>query len=154
MPFPSPMHESESESEVVQSCPTLSDPMDCSLPGPSVHGVLQARVLEWGATAFSDFQGLLVSIQIPKDKIALQLLSMVFPGVEFQSVAVIDAWRAKEERTLPGSSSFTAHLDTSSGSDNQAEPSYFLSLPDHWSRSSLGTMSVCFQYATHNLLGL
>ena len=41
------------ESEVAQSCPTLSDPMDCSLPGSSVHGVFQARVLEWGAIAFS-----------------------------------------------------------------------------------------------------
>ena len=43
----------KSESEVTQSCPTLSDPMDCSLPGSSVHGILQARVLEWGAIAFS-----------------------------------------------------------------------------------------------------
>ena len=41
------------ESEVAQSCPTLSDPMDCSLPGSSVHGIFQARVLEWGAIAFS-----------------------------------------------------------------------------------------------------
>ena len=38
----------KSESEVAQSCPTLSDPMDCSLPGSSVHGIFQARVLEWG----------------------------------------------------------------------------------------------------------
>ena len=45
LPFPSPMH--ESESEVAQSCPTLSDPMDCSLPGSSAHGIFQARVLEW-----------------------------------------------------------------------------------------------------------
>ena len=44
----------KSESEVAQSCPTLSDPMDCSLPGSSVHGIFQARVLEWGAIAFSD----------------------------------------------------------------------------------------------------
>ena len=44
----------KSESEVAQSCPTLSDPMDHSLPGSSVHGILQARVLEWGAIAFSD----------------------------------------------------------------------------------------------------
>ena len=43
----------KSESEVAQSCPTLSDPMDCSLPGSSVHGIFQARVLEWGAIAFS-----------------------------------------------------------------------------------------------------
>ena len=44
----------KSESEVAQSCPTLSDPMDCSLPGSSVHGIFQARVLEWVAIAFSE----------------------------------------------------------------------------------------------------
>ena len=43
----------KSESEVTQLCPTLSDPMDCSLPGSSVHGIFQARVLEWGAIDFS-----------------------------------------------------------------------------------------------------
>ena len=43
----------KSESEVAQSCPTLSDPMDCSLPGFSVYGIFQARVLEWVAIAFS-----------------------------------------------------------------------------------------------------
>ena len=43
----------KSESEVTQSCPTLSDPMDCSPPGSSVRGIFQARVLEWGAIAFS-----------------------------------------------------------------------------------------------------
>ena len=43
----------KSESEVAQSCPTLSDPMDCSLPGSSIHGIFQARVLEWDAIAFS-----------------------------------------------------------------------------------------------------
>ena len=42
----------KSESEVAQSCLTLSDPMDCRLPGSSVHGIYQARVLEWGAIAF------------------------------------------------------------------------------------------------------
>ena len=41
----------KSQSEVAQSCPTLSDPMDCSPPGSSVHGIFQARVLEWGASA-------------------------------------------------------------------------------------------------------
>ena len=44
----------KSESKVAQSCPTLHDPMDCSLPGSSVHGIFQARVLEWGAVAFSE----------------------------------------------------------------------------------------------------
>ena len=45
----------KSESEVAQSCPTLSDPMDYSLPGSFVHGIFQARVLEWVAIAFSGF---------------------------------------------------------------------------------------------------
>ena len=44
----------KSESEVAQSCPTLSDPIDCSPPGSSIHGILQARILEWGAIAFYD----------------------------------------------------------------------------------------------------
>ena len=44
----------KSESEATQLCPTASDPMDCSLPSSSVHGICQARVLEWGAIAFSD----------------------------------------------------------------------------------------------------
>jgi len=43
----------KNESEVAQSGPTLGDPMDCSLPGPSIHGIFQAKVLEWGAIAFS-----------------------------------------------------------------------------------------------------
>ena len=44
----------KSESEVAQSCPTVRDPMDYSLPGSSIHGIFQARVLEWGAIAFSN----------------------------------------------------------------------------------------------------
>ena len=43
----------KSESEVAQSCPTPGNPVDCSLPGSSIHGIFQARVLEWGAIAFS-----------------------------------------------------------------------------------------------------
>ena len=46
----------KSESEVLQSCPTLSDPMECSLPGSSVHGIFQARVLEWAAIASAPYQ--------------------------------------------------------------------------------------------------
>ena len=57
LPFPSPMQfqKVKSEREVTQSCPTLLDPMDCSLPGSSIHGIFQAKVLEWGAIAFSEF---------------------------------------------------------------------------------------------------
>ena len=55
----------KSESEVVQSCPTFSDPMDCSLPGFSIHGIFQARVLEWGAIAFSDLVNEFLFFQFP-----------------------------------------------------------------------------------------
>ena len=50
------------EREIAQSCPILSDPMDCSLPGSSIHGIFQARVLEWDAIAFSDISLLVSSI--------------------------------------------------------------------------------------------
>ena len=55
----------KSESEVAQSCPTLSDPMDCSLPGSSVHGIFQARVLEWVAIAFSDIYATIYKLGLP-----------------------------------------------------------------------------------------
>ena len=58
----------KSEREVIQLCPTLSDPMDCSLPGSSVHRIFQARVLEWGAIAFSKFCLGSNKIKIPKYK--------------------------------------------------------------------------------------
>ena len=53
--FPLQRMELKSESEVSQFCPTLSDPMDCSRPGSPIHGIFLARVLEWGAIAFSIF---------------------------------------------------------------------------------------------------
>ena len=56
----------KSESEVAQSCPTLCDPVDCSLPGSSVHGIFQARVLEWGAIAFSAFLLLLLLLLLSR----------------------------------------------------------------------------------------
>ena len=58
----------KSESEVDQSCPTLSNPMDCSLPGSSIHGIFQARVLEWGAIAFSE-------VNIRSDQISCSVVS-------------------------------------------------------------------------------
>ena len=57
----------KSESEVAQSCVTLHDPMDCSLPGSSVHGIFQTRVLEWGAIAFSRREGMCVQCLLHKD---------------------------------------------------------------------------------------
>ena len=50
---PGSLQSMQLQSEVAQSSPTLSDRMDCSLPGSSIHGIFQARVLEWGAIAFS-----------------------------------------------------------------------------------------------------
>ena len=61
----------KSESEVTQSCLTLSDPMGCSLPGSSVHGIFQARVLQWGAIAFSD-----VNIQFSAGTVDFKVLEM------------------------------------------------------------------------------
>ena len=69
----------KSESEVIQSCPTLSDPMDCSLPGSSVHGIFQARVLEWGAIAFSDHGGQVMQLPMWEIKIRRNNGSPAFP---------------------------------------------------------------------------
>ena len=54
----------KSESEVAQLCLTLRDPMDCGLPGSFVHGIFQARVLEWGAIAFSDLTSVNLSLTL------------------------------------------------------------------------------------------
>ena len=66
----------KSESEVVQSCPTLSDPMDCSLPDSSVHGIFQSRVLEWGAIAFSDIPHELIIIIASLEMHSVKLTTM------------------------------------------------------------------------------
>jgi len=60
----------KNESAVAQSCPTLSDPMDCSPPGSSIHGIFQARVLEWGAIAFS------IALYI----LGSEIITMIFPS--------------------------------------------------------------------------
>ena len=82
------MHESESESEVAQSCQTLSDPMDCSLPGSSVHGIFQARVLEWGAILDSILKSR--DITLPT-KVRL-VKAMVFPVVMYGC----ESWAVKK----------------------------------------------------------
>jgi len=66
----------KSEREVTQSCPTLSDPMDCSLPGSSIHGIFQARVLEWGAIAFSEKNGTDEPISRAGTKTHMQRMNM------------------------------------------------------------------------------
>ena len=76
----------KSESEVTQSCPTLSDPMDCSLPGSSVHGICQARALEWGAIEFA-----------PKDGNA----EVTFIDSEIISVAYIGVCSSSQMQSSP-----------------------------------------------------
>ena len=76
----------KSESEVAQSGPTLSDPMDCSPPGLSIHGIFQARVLEWGATAFSDVsqvQSLVGKLRSCKPQGVAKKKKKKMPGFEF-----------------------------------------------------------------------
>ena len=75
----------KSEREVAQSCPTLSDPMDCSPPGFSVHGIFQARVLEWGAIAFSDSSFLLVTY-FTHDSVYMSMLLSQFSSLSPLSV--------------------------------------------------------------------
>jgi len=95
----------KSESEVAQSCPTLSDPMDCSLPGSSVHGIFQARVLEWVATAFS--------------QIIQSNIFKITPPVENSSVLLPSSqllWSIShmQPRDSPTSLSYTGLLSSSS----------------------------------------
>ena len=68
----------KSEIEVTQSCPTLSDPMDCGPPGSSIHGIFQARVLEWGAIALTlmevseeELKSLLMKVKKESEKFGL-----------------------------------------------------------------------------------
>ena len=86
----------KSESEVAQSCPTLSDPTDCSPPDSSVHGIFQARVLEWGAIANLD--SVLKSRDITLPTKAHLVKAMVFPVVMYGC----ESWtikKAERQRT-------------------------------------------------------
>ena len=73
----------KSEREVTQSCLTLRDPMDCSLPGSSAHGIFQARVLEWVAIAFSNLDSILKSRDITLPTKVHLVKAMVFPVVMY-----------------------------------------------------------------------
>ena len=82
----------KSEREVAQSCPTLSDPMDCSLPGSSIHGILQARVLDWGAIAFSYLDNILKSRDITLPTKVCLVKAIVFPVVMYG----FESWTVKK----------------------------------------------------------
>ena len=87
----------KSESEVAQSCPTSSDPMDHSLPGSSVHGIFQATVLEWGAIVFSNLYSILKSRDITlSTKVHLVkaiVLPVVMYGCESWTLERAECWR-------------------------------------------------------------
>ena len=84
----------KSESEVTESCPTLSDPMDCSPSGSSVHGSFQARVLQWGAIAFSvtNLDSILKSRDITLPTKVRLVKAMVFPVVMYG----LESWTLKK----------------------------------------------------------
>ena len=79
----------KSESEVTQSCPTLLNPMDCSLPDSSVHGIFQARVLEWGAIAFSNTLSRFVITFLPRSKCLLILWPQSLSTVIFEPKKIV-----------------------------------------------------------------
>ena len=97
----------KSESDVAQSCLTLSDPMDCSLPGSSIHGIFQARVLEWGAIAFSryaddttlmaeseELKSLLMKVKEESEKVSLKLN---IQKTKIMASGPITSWQIDEE---------------------------------------------------------
>ena len=99
----------KSESEVVQSCPTLSDPMDRSLPGSSAHGIFQVRVLEWGAIAFSHSLHITAVNRIQAMRCLPQrifrVVSALYNSVQFSSVAQsCPTLCSPMDYSLPGSS--------------------------------------------------
>ena len=79
------------ESEVTQSCPTLIDPMDCSLPGSSIHGIFQARVLELGAIAFSQVAPR--EAKSDKDQLQLDCTGYSSPPLSISTLHIISPCR-------------------------------------------------------------
>ena len=79
------------ESEVAQSCLTLSDPMDCSPPGSSVHGIFQARVLEWGATAFSNMLSRLVITFLSSFKLYITISFALLSSISFAGCGTVNS---------------------------------------------------------------
>ena len=82
----------ESESEVAQSCPTVCNPMDCSLPGSSIPRILQAGILEWVAISFSNLDSILKSKDITLPTKVRPVKAMVFPVVMYGC----ESWTVKK----------------------------------------------------------
>ena len=89
------------ESEVVQSCPTLSDPMDCSPPGSSVHGIFQARVLEWGAIAFSEEDTSISILLLGKLELSSSDLPKVTQVVNGRREIFLNPYQSLNPRVFP-----------------------------------------------------
>ena len=85
----------KSESEFAQSCPTLSNPKDCSLPGSSIHGIFQARVLELGAIAFSNILSRLVITFLPRSK------RLLISWLQSPSAVILEPPKIKSDSVSP-----------------------------------------------------
>ena len=85
----------KSESEFAQSCPTLSNPKDCSLPGSSIHGIFQARVLELGAIAFSNILSRLVITFLPRSK------HLLISWLQSPSAVILEPPKIKSDTVSP-----------------------------------------------------
>ena len=119
LPFPSPVNKSESDNEVTQLCLTPRDPMDYSLSGSSVHGICQARVLEWVAIAFSNTLSRFVITFLPRSK------HLLISWLQSPSAVTLLLLSRFSRVRLYVTQWTTAH---------QATPSLGFSRQEHWSR--------------------
>ena len=90
----------KSEAKVTQSCLTLSDPVDCNLPGSSAHRIFQARVLEWGAIAFSELHTRIHKYQAELTKPVDQLSLPVESGLEFLNQSHLQTCKFQDKDLL------------------------------------------------------
>ena len=124
------------ESEVAQSCPTLRDPLDCSPPGSSIHGIFQARVLEWGAITFSTAAKSLQSCPTLCDPTDGSPPGSAVPGtlqartLEWAAISFSNAWKGK----VKGKSLSRVRLPATPWTAAfQAPPSMGFSRQEYWS---------------------
>ena len=150
------------KSEVAQSCPTLSNPMDCSPPGSSVHGILQTRVLEWAAIAFSRKIAAAAAKSLQScptlcDPIDSSPPGSPVPGIlqartlEWVAISFSNAWKGKVKVK---SLSRVPFLATPQNAAYQASPSMGWSFPMRWlftsGGQSIGTWSFSFSISPSN----
>ena len=112
----------KSESEVAQSCPTLSNPMDCNPPGSSIHRIFQARVLEWGAIAFSGFHTNLFQISFPSVPVSITLCFLSYWAKRHRMASPVKLLSRVQLFAIPWTIAY------------QAPPSMEFSRQEYWSR--------------------